>query len=236
MATSEKYPSQADLTQRLSAMESRLQKLERGSPGTLTTFYNSQGDVLLRAGKDPVTGDKLFEVNRDGGAPAIAVTSNGNAQQSVQLYDHGGSLIVGDSVNYTDGLRRPSISHNVMVIGDTPPAQTSNIFITVAEAHFRKTNPTLEVLLYYYSSDGATGVQLRFRDITTNTVLADSSGFYQPNFNPAPIVQARLLTPALILGSQFPVGGEIDLIVEAQRTSGTGTFTVHVLSVRGGDL
>jgi hypothetical protein len=115
-------------------------------------------------------------------------------------------------------------------------AVTSLIYVTVSEAHFRKSNPAIEVLLYYFSSDGATGLQLRFRDANTNTQFnTPAGGVYNPTFNPAPAGAAFLRTPPLELGENFPVGGEIHLIVEAQKVSGAGTISVQTVAVRGAD-
>jgi hypothetical protein len=92
------------------------------------------------------------------------------------------------------------------------------------------------VLLYYFSSDGATGLQLRFRDANTNAQFGTASGgVYNPSFNPAPAAAAFLRTPPLELGESFPVGGEVHLIVEAQKISGTGTISIQTLAVRGAD-
>lgn len=239
MATSEPYPTQANLANRLAALEERINKLERGAPKTLTTFYSSQGEVLMRSGTDPETDDRVFAVGRDNGQTALEVKTPAGAQtQSIKLYDRMGNVIVGDSETYPDGLRRPSISHNVVKIGSVAPSQTTLIYTTVGEAYFRKTNPAIEVVLNYWSSDGATGIQLRFREIDTFTQLGTLTSSYEPIFNPAPVggSAVRLVTPPLVLpSSRFLVGDQVHLIVEAQKISGTGNFTVDVLAVRGSD-
>ncbi len=239
MATSEPYPTQANLANRLAALEERINKLERGAPKTLTTFYNSQGDVLMRSGIDPETESRVFSVGRDTGQAAIEVRApSDEATQNVKVFDRRGNVIMGDSETFDAGLRRPSISHNVIRIGSTPPAQTTFVYTTVGEAYFRKSNPSIEVILDYWSSDGATNIDLRFREIDTFTVLGSLSAPYNPTLL-APIPRTRLVTPSLVIPeSRFPVGGQVHLIVEAQKSVGApggSTFTVDVLAIRGSD-
>jgi hypothetical protein len=226
--------------QRLSDLTSRVEKLERGpTNATQTVFHNSQGDVLMRAGTDPDSGEKGFTVGRTDGKPVIEVkAAPGQDTQNIKLYDRAGNMILGDSETFESGLRRPSISAMVNNVGLVPPAQTTFIYTTVADAYFRKSNPAIEVVLNYWSSDGATAIQLRFRELDTFTVLGGLNAPYEPIFNPAPIGAnaARLVTPPLVLpDSRFPIGEQIHLIVEAQKISGAGTFTVHTLAVRGSD-
>lgn len=234
MAGTEKYPTQASLIQTVNDLIARIEKLERGSNPTLVTFHDSHGTVLMRAGTDPKTDLRGFNVNRNNGVAAIEV--NGTTDQNVGIYDKSGQLVLGDSSTYDSGIMRPSISHNAVTTGMTLPANTSSIYITVGECHFRKSNPAIEVILYYFSSDGATGIQLRFRDANTNAQFNTAAGgVYNPTFNPAPAGAQLLRTPPLELGEGFPVGGEIHLIVEAQKVSGAGTFTVQTVAVRGAD-
>jgi hypothetical protein len=240
MATSEPYPTQANLSNRLAALEERIQKLERSTPKTLTTFYNSgSNEVLMRAGTDPETEDRIFAVGRDDGGTALEVkTPDGGDTQSVRIYDRYGQVIVSDSQTYSQGLRRPSISHNVTHMTLALPAQTTTIYQTQAEALFRKSNPSVEVIYNIFSSDGATGVSLRFKEGDSNIQLRPRDGIqnYEIAHNPAPAVIARGITPPLELpSSQFAVGDQIRLIVEAYRFSGVGTFVVQVLAVRGSD-
>lgn len=232
MAGSEKYPTGADAMKYIAALESRIEKLERGSNPTVVAFHDNVGTVLMRAGTDPATLQKGFTVGRSNGKDAIAVS----ADDHIAVYDKSGQLVLGDSNTYDSGIMRPSISANVVVTGMSLPTNTSAIYITVGEAHFRKSNPAIEVLLYYFSSDGATGIQLRFRDAITNAQFnTPGGGIYNPTFNPAPVGAAFLRTPPLELGEGFPVGGEVHLIVEAQKVSGAGTFTVQTVAVRGAD-
>ena len=238
MATSEPYPTQANLANRLAALESRIEKLERGAPKNQVVFYNSGGDVLMRAGTDPDTEERGFSIGQDSGGKALEVNSpGGGAPQSVKMYDRRGNVIVGDSETYEDGLRRPSISHNVRKIGSTAPAQTTTVYTTVGEAYFRKSNPSIEVVLNYFSSDGATSIRLRFREITTFLNLGTQAGGpYNPTIL-CPAVSTELVTPPLVLpSSQFPIGGAIHVIVEAEKTvASASTFTVDVLAIRGSD-
>lgn len=234
MAGTEKYPTQASLVQQINDLTARIEKLERSNNPTQVVFHDSSGTVLMRAGTDPNTGQRGFQVGRNDGVNAISV--NGTATQNVAIRDKSGQLVFGDSEVYDSGIQRPSISHNVVVTGTTLPANTNTIYNTVGECHFRKSNPAIEILLYYFSSDGATGIQLRFRDANTNAQFNTASGgVYNPTFNPAPAIATYLRTPPLELGEAFPVGGEIHLIIEAQRISGTGTYTVQSLAVRGAD-
>lgn len=234
MAGTEKYPTQANLLKMVNDLTARIEKLERGDKPTLVTFHDSHGTVLMRAGTDPNTDMRGFSVGRNDGVPAIEV--NGVTTQNVGVYDKSGQLILGDSLTYDSGIQRPSISHNVLNTGMSIPAVTSLIYVTVAESHFRKSNPAIEILLYYFSSDGATALQLRFRDANTNTQFNTSSGgIYNPTFSPAPAAAAFLRTPPLELGENFPVGGEIHLIIEAQKVSGAGTISVQGIAVRGAD-
>jgi len=239
MAASEPYPTQANLANRLARMEERLDKLERGAPKTLTTFYNSAGDVLMRSGTDPDTDDRIFAIGRDNGGTALEVkTPDGGETQSIKLYDRYGQVIVSDSETYSQGLRRPSISHNITHMTLALPAQTTTVYQTQAEALFRKSNPSVEVIYNVFSSDGATGVSLRFKEGDTNTQLRPRNGIqnYEIAHNPAPAVLIRNITPPLELpSSQFAVGDQIRLIVEAYRFSGVGTFVVQVLAIRGSD-
>lgn len=239
MATSEKYSTQPDMAQRLSQMESRIEKLERGSPKNQVVFFNSAGDVLMRAGTNPDTEERGFTVGRDTGGAALEVTSPGSgAPQSVKIYDHQGQVIVRDSETYQSGLSRPSISHNVTHVTIALPAQTTTSYQTQAEINFLKTNPSVEVVYNVFSSDGATGVSLRFRELVTNTQLRPRYGIanYEIAHNPAPAVLLRNVTPPLELPANvFNVGAPIQFVVEAYRFSGVGTFVVQVLAVRGSD-
>lgn len=240
MAASEPYPTQANLANRLARLEERLDKLERGAPKTLTTFYSSSSnDILMRAGTDPDTDSRVFAVGRDSGQAAIEVRApNEGTTQNVKIYDRRGNEIMGDSETFDAGLRRPSISHNIIRVGSTPPAQTTFVYTTVGEAYFRKSNPSVEVILDYWSSDGATNIDLRFREIDTFTTLGTLSAPYNPTLL-APIPRTRLLTPSLVIPeSRFPVGGQVHLIVEAQKSVGApggSNFTVDVLAIRGSD-
>ena len=234
----EKYPtSSGDLMAKLAELEARVQKLERGpSNPTQTVFHNSAGDVLMRAGADPETGEKGFTVGRDDGKTALMVSG-----ETTKVFDRTGQVIVSDAPGFESGLGRPSISAMVNKVGALASAQTSLIYVTVAEAFFRRSNPAIEVVLQHFTSDGATGIQLRFRDGDTFTQLGPVAGgaLYEPSFSPSPAAPVRFRTPPLLLPpGTFPVGGEVRLIVEAQKISGAGpaTFTVDVLAVRGADV
>lgn len=239
MATTDKYPSQPDMARTIKELTSRVEKLERGANPNATVFYNSQGDVLLRAGKDPDTGDRGFTVGRETGSSALEIGATGPAvNQTIRMYDHAGQLILSDSETYGTGLRRPSISHNVTQVTIAPPAQTTTIYQTQGEAYFRKTNPSIEIVYNVFSSDGATGVSLRFKEGDTNTQLRPRYGIsnYEIAHNPAPAGFIRVVTPALELPANiFNMGDQIRLIVEAYRFSGVGTFVVQVLAIRGSD-
>ena len=243
MAADEKYPLVPDLTKTVAALTARIEKLERGGNPNTTVFYNSSGDVLLRAGTDPNSGNKVFSVGRDNdGKAALAVSpAEVGSGQSIKIYDRSGQVIVGDSQTYQSGLRRPSISHSIIHNTQTWPAQTSTSYATQAEAYFRKSNPTIEVIYNYFSSDGATGVSVRFVEIETGTHLApryDQSGNYEIFHNPAPAVLTRNQTAPLELANGlFNVGDPIHLAVQAYRPVGfgTGTFVVQVVAIRGAD-
>jgi len=239
VATSEKYTTQPDMAQRLSALESRIEKLERGSPKNQVVFFNSQGDVLMRAGTDPETDERGFTIGREDGGTALQVSSPGSgAPQSVKIYDHQGQVIVRDSETYQSGLSRPSISHNITHVTLALPAQTTTVYAAQAEVNFLKSNPSVEVVYNVFSSDGATGVSLRFKELATGTQLRPryEVSNYEIAHNPAPAVLLRNVTPPLELPANvFNVGAPIQLVVEAYRFSGVGTFVVQVLAVRGSD-
>lgn len=239
MAGTEKYTTQPDLAQRLSDLTSRIEKLERGSAKNQVVFFNSAGGVLMRAGTDPSTDERGFTVGRDTGNKALEVSSpQVGSPQSVKLYDHQGQVLIRDSETYQSGLSRPSISHNVTPVTLALPAQTTTVYQAQAEINFLKSNPSVEVLYNVFSSDGATGVSLRFKELATNTQLRPRYEIanYEIAHNPAPAVLFRAITPPLELPANvFNVGAPIQLVVEAYRFSGVGTFVVQVLAVRGAD-
>jgi hypothetical protein len=240
VATSEKYTTQPDLANRLSELQSRIEKLERGSAKSQVVFYSSSSnDVVMRAGTDPETGERGFTVGRDTGGAALEVNSSETGKpQSVKIYDHQGQVIVRDSETYQSGLSRPSLSHNVTHVTLALPAQTTTVYAAQAEINFLKSNPSVEVVYNVFSSDGATGVSLRFRELATGTQLRPRYGIanYEIAHNPAPAVLLRNVTPPLELPANiFNVGAPIQMVVEAYRFSGVGTFVVQVLAVRGSD-
>lgn len=237
----EKYQTQSDLMKVISDLTSRIEKLERSAPKNQVVFFNSDGDVLMRAGADPETDERGFRVGRSSGnGLALQVSSPEGAatDQSIKIYDHDGQVILRDSETYGHGVSRPGVQANITHITLPLPAQTTTVYQTQAEAHFRKFNPSVEITYNIFSSDGATGVSLRFVDVISGTQLTTRYGIanFEIAHNPAPAVLAKATTPPLVLPQGiFPIGGEVQLAIQAYRFSGVGTFVVQVLAVRGAD-
>lgn len=238
----EKYETQADLLKVIANLTSRVEKLERSSPKNQVVFFNSDGDILMRAGTDPEKDERVFTVGRSSGngvALEVSTPSGPSENQSLKIYDHDGQVVHRDSETYGHGLSRPGVSANINHTTLALPAQTNTVYQTQAEAHFRKVNPSIEVVYNIFSSDGATPVSLRFIELNTGTQLTTQFGIanYEIFWNPAPAVLAKSTTPPLVLpAGLFPVGGEVHLAVQAYRVfPGVGTFVVQVLAVRGAD-
>ena len=236
----EKYSTQPDVARMISDLTSRIEKLERASPKNQVVFHDTDGTVLMRAGTDPVTEERGFTVGRGDGNTALEVSApTAGTAQTIKLYDHKGEAIVRDSETYGSGLSRPSLSHHIINSTVALPAQTNTLpYATQAEAYFRKSNPSIEILYDIFSSDGATGVSLKFMELDSGTQLRPRNGIqnYEIAHNPAPAVKARFFTPALDLeAGKFGIGDQIHLGVQAYRFSGVGTYVVQVLAIRGAD-
>jgi hypothetical protein len=234
MATSEKYPTQPDLAQRLSAMEERLQRLERGSNPTQSVFYDASGNVLFRAGTHPTTGRRGFTVGRSLGAPAIEVTKLDDSEPSerVVLRDRVGNVLFSDSSAAESGAGAPFLDIFSRTAGSDQVTGNYLSWQTVCEAHFRKYNAVLEWSFYYQMSDLTTNAHVRFLDQDGNYIATPTGE--QVEMELAGVTGATLTTSGpLSIGPALPVGSPLRIYMQAIRSAGAGTITWYNQGLRG---